>query len=706
MTSLIGKTVSHYTIIQDLGGGGMGVVYKAEDTRLKPTVALKFLPPDLTRDPDAKQRFVLEAQAVSALQHPNICTIHDIDETEEGQTFIVLAYYDGESLKEKIQRGPLELPQGLSIGIDVCKGLAAAHDAGVIHRDIKPANVMTTETGEVIIIDFGLARLSGQAQLTKRGTTLGTLAYMSPEQMQGLPHDHRTDIWALGAVLYEMVTGERPFKGTYEQAVLYSILNQDPEPMTHVRSGLPVELDLLVQKAMQKDPENRYRTLHDMLIDLQSVQATLDVQHAGPGEKPPRSIAVLPFVNMSADPENEFFSDGLAEELINSLTTIRGMRVVARTSAFSFKGKEIDIRDIGRKLNVDTVLEGSVRKSGDRLRITAQLVSVTDGYHIWSERYDRDITDISAIQDEISLAIVDKLKIQLLGKEKATIVRRSTQNPEAYSLYLRGRYYWNKRTTEAFRNSIGQFREAIAMDPAFALAYAGLADSYALLGDAGHTAIPPREAFAKARAAVQKAIELDETVAEAHTSLAHLMMHDFDWVGAEQEFKRAIALNPNYATTYHWYAFCLAQRGQSHQAITTMTRALELDPVSLAIITDFGVLYYYARQYDKAIALYSKVLEMDPGFVRAYITLGSTYAQKGEYEKAVASIQKAIHLSGDRSKIAVLGRAYAQAGKTDKALMVIHELDDLSRKRYVSPYNIAIIYASLGETEKAMDLLQ
>jgi serine/threonine-protein kinase len=392
----------------------------------------------------------------------------------------------------------------------------------------------------------------------------------------------------------------------------------------------------------------------------------------------------------------------MAEEIINALTKVESLRVAARTSAFQFKGKAQDIRTIGKALNVKTLLEGSVRTAGDRLRVTAQLINVADGYHVWSERYDRQMEDVFEIQDDMAARIVDALKITLVGKKPT----RATPGIEVYRLYLKGRYYWNKMTTEAYRKAIDLFEQAIAKDPTYALAYAGLADSYTGLGDAGHSAIPPREAFSNATAAVEKALEIDDTLAEAHVSRGHLRMHAFDWAGAEREFQRAIEINPNYATAHHMYGFYLAQRGRTHEAIATMKRALELDPVSLSISTDLGVLYYFASRYDEAIEQYRKTLEMDPQFVRAYVTLGSTYGKKGMYPEAIAMFEKALHLSGDRAKVAALGRAYALAGKREEALKAVDELKDLSRERYVSPYCIALIYASLGEADQAMEWLQ
>lgn len=703
---MIGKTILHYKIMEQLGAGGMGLVYKAEDTRLKRTVALKFLPLELTRDEEAKNRFINEAQAASSLQHANICTIHDIDKTEDGRLFICMDCYEGETLKKKLESSLLSIVETIDIVIQVVQGLIKAHEKGIVHRDIKPANIFITRDGVVKILDFGLAKLATQTKVTKTGSTLGTISYMSPEQAKGDKIDHRSDIWSLGVVIYEMVTGQIPFKGDYEQAIVYSIVNDEAEPITNIRSELPMELELVIQKAMQKDPKERYEDLQKFLVDFNSLKSKLEAHQTVDIEKPLPSIAVLPFVNMSADPENEYFTDGLAEDLINALSKIKEFRVSARTSTFSFKGEKIDIREIGRKLKVKTVLEGSVRKAGNRLRITAQLINVRDGYHLWSEQYDRVMADVFDIQDEITLAIVNALKVELLAGENQAVMKRYTQNVEAYNLYLKGRYYWNKMNIEAFRKSIDYFQRAIAIDPTYALAYAGLADSYTGLGDAGLSAIPPKEAFSKAKIAVQKALEIDDALAEAHASLAHLNMHNFDWSGSEQEFHRAIELNPNYATTYHMFAFYFALMERHNEAITTIKKALELDPVSLGINTDLGVLFYFAGQYDQAIKQYHKTLEMDPGFIRAYVTLGSAYGQKGMYQEAIDMVQKAIDLSGDRSKIAALGRVYALSGKKDEALKVIDELKELAKQRYISPYCFALVYSCLGEKDQAINWLQ
>jgi len=444
---MINKIISHYKILEKLGEGGMGVVYKAQDTKLKRIVALKFLTPQALGNKEERIRFFNEAQTAALLDHPNICTIYEIDEVND-QIFIATAYVEGESLKQKLESGPLKLEEALKIAIQVAEGLKEAHDKDIVHRDIKSANIMVTNKGQAKIMDFGLAKSTVGIPETKTEVTMGTVAYMSPEQASGEDADQRTDIWSLGVVLYEMLSGQLPFKGDYNQALMYSILNQKPESIKTLRSNVPLELEQIINKALGKSPDSRYQSAKEICIELKNVSKSSESVK----EKSQPSIAVLPFVNLSADPEQEYFCDGMAEEIINALTHVEGLRVVARTSAFSFRGKVIDIREIGKMLNVKTLLEGSVRKAGNQIRIAAQLVNVADGYHLWSERYDRDIgqlccpEDIFAIQDEISLAIVDNLKVKLFGEEKEKLIKRHTEDIDAYSLYLKGRYFWNKRT--------------------------------------------------------------------------------------------------------------------------------------------------------------------------------------------------------------------------------------------------------------------
>ncbi|MCG6956919.1 MAG: tetratricopeptide repeat protein, partial [Gemmatimonadetes bacterium] len=440
--------------------------------------------------------------------------------------------------------------------------------------------------------------------------------------------------------------------------------------------------------------------LREEVDETEGLQAVADSTAAG------RSIVVLPFLDMSPSADQEYFSDGLAEDVINALTHIKDFRVAARTSAFSFKGEQIDAREIGRKLSVSTVLEGSVQRVGDRLRVTAQLIDAQEGYHLWSEQYDRVMADVFSIQDEITAAIVEAMKIELLDRERSAVSKRYTENLDAYQLYLKGRHHWNRSTTDGYWKAIDLFQEAIRTDPSYALAYTGLADAYASLGDAGHSAVSPKEAFSAARAATMKALELDEGLSEAHATLGHLMMHEFAWSDAEKEFRRAIELNPNYATAYRFLAGFFAAVGRSREAIVTLEKALDLDPVCLGTLTDLGVIHYFAREYDQAIAHYQEVLEMAPEFARAHVTLSSAYVKKGLYAEAIGEIERAMEISGDRGKLAALGRAYAAAGRKDEAAQVVDELKDLSKERYVTPYAFTLIYASMGEKDEAMTWLR
>ncbi|MHC4538969.1 MAG: protein kinase domain-containing protein, partial [Planctomycetota bacterium] len=717
----------------------MSVVYRAEDTTLKRHVALKFPSEQVLADEAKKARFVQEARASAALDHPNICTLYEIDEAG-GKTFISMAHIDGQSLYEKIKSGPLDLDEAVDIAIQAAQGLYEAHEEGIVHRDIKSGNIMVTHSGQVKIMDFGLAKLAGETtetRLTQQGAIMGTVDYMSPEQAKGDAVDYRTDIWSLGVVMYEMLTGELPFKGGNAQAVIHSILYEEPKQLRDLRRDVPATLEQTVQKMIQKDPSSRPDSIKAVIADLESLSprsgfskehvvskrtrlrtvgviavalacvAILALLYLRPWavqEKGLPSIAVLPFVNMSADPNQEYFCDGMAEELINALSQIEDLRVIARTSAFSFKGKNVPVRDIGTQLDVAAILEGSVRKAGDRLRITAQLVDTTGGHHLWSERYDRDMGDVFAIQDELTLAIVDKLKPKLLGQEKARLTKRQAADVEVYDLYLKGRFFQKKATEVAARKAIEYFEQAIEKDPNYAPAYAGLAVSYGLLPV--YSPLPSKEVVPKAREMALKAIEIDETLAEAHTALGLIKEYDWDWEGGEREYKRAIELNPGYAEGHRDYSFHLLFRAQFDEALKEMEQALELDPLSVVLNQQLAVVCRHAKQFDRAIEACKRVLEMDPSKMYAHLELGQAYFGKAMYEEALIEFQKEREISKGVHAWAELytGFTYVEMDKSDEAQKVLDDLLERSKTEYVSPFHLACLHFVLGKNDEGFKL--
>jgi serine/threonine protein kinase/Tfp pilus assembly protein PilF len=714
----------------------MGEVFLAQDTKLNRRLALKILPAELGHDRQRIARLLREAQAASALSHPNICIIYEIND-ETGIPFIAMEYVEGETLAEKIKSHKFDLTETLDIALQIADALAEAHAHGIIHRDIKPANIIITQRGQVKVLDFGLAKritAGGEAEtqqlLSGAGIILGTVAYMSPEQARGLPADARTDVWSLGVVLYEMLTGARPFKGETPSDVLAAILRSEPEDLRKSQRGIPAELERIILRALRKERDDRYESARELHADLERfhkqsaataqagsmltansdanaetiiVKAETSATIAQAEER--NSIAVLPFSNMSAEAENEYFCDGLAEELINSLAQIEALKVAARTSAFSFKGQNSNIKEIANTLNVKTVLEGSVRKSGSRLRITVQLINAADGYHLWSERYDREMKDIFDIQDEITLAVVDALSVKLLGSKRAAVLRRDTKDTELYQTYLKGKYFLNKRKPDEFKKAIEFFRLAVDMDPNYAPAYAGLADSYAMI--AAYEVLPPHEAYPKAKAAAIKALELNDALAEAHNSLAFILHnYDWDWAAAELEYQRAIELNPSYATSHQWYALYLAYARRFDEAEATNKRALELDPLSLIINANRGLIMFTARKYEQAIIFSRKAIEMDENFYQAHADLGRAYLENGEHQKALAEMQEARRLDDDPSVLAFLGYAHAVLGDREKAEHLIRELNELSKQTFVSPFFVATIYTGLGEKDKAFEWLE
>jgi serine/threonine-protein kinase len=701
---MVGRTISHYQVVEKIGEGGMGVVYKAKDTRLNRHVALKFLREEAFGSDNQRARFVREAQTAAALDHPNICTVYEIDETDD-QIFISMAYQEGVNLDRVIESGSLDLEQAIDIAIRVAQGLEAAHRVGIYHCDVKSSNIMLNGINQVQIMDFGLAKLAEEIDVAKTPTILGTMAYMSPEQARGDAVDHRTDIWSLGVCLYEMLAGRLPFTGDYADAVFYTIVNEEPIPISDLRPGIPPRLERVVEKTLAKSVDDRFRSTGALVEELREIKRELGGAQTSETYANQPSIAVLPFTDMSPERDQEFFCDGIAEEIINALTKIDDLRVVARTSAFAFKARRQDIRDIGRSLNVTTVLEGSVRKSGQMLRITAQLIDVFDGFHLWSERFDRQMEDVFAIQDEIAQAIVAMLRVKLAGGPTMELVHRYTENLDAYTLYLKGRYYWNKRSEEGLKKGLDCFEQAIGEDSNYALAYAGLADSFNLLGFYG--ILPPREAFPKAQAAAQKALEMDATIAEAETSLAFsCMFYDWDWARAERAFKHAIELNPNYPTALHWYAEYLVLMGRGDETVAQSRKALESDPLSLIINTLLGWAPHYERKYDEAVEQYHRTLEMDPNFVPAHFFLGLTYVQKSMFEEAIAEFQQATSLFGESTLFVVVqGYAYAASGHRKEAQMVLDEMERVSEGTYIQPYYTAAVHHALGNSDQTFSWL-
>ena len=702
MTLTPGRKLGSYDVVSLLGRGGMGEVYRAHDSRLKRDVALKVLQLD---NPESRIRFEREARAVAALNHPNIITIHSVEEVD-GIPFLTMELIEGEALSAQIAAGGMPLDKVLDLAVPIAEALGAAHRKGIIHRDLKPGNIMTTADGHVKILDFGLAKaLSARPSdetidQTQPGITVGTIAYLSPEQAHGETLDQRSDLFSFGVVLFEMASGRRPFIGESDLAVLAAILNR-PAPTI---GGAHADLDPIIARALAKSPASRYQRAEDLIADLRALQsgarlAAATTRPAGP------SIAVLPFANMSADPDQEYFCDGMAEELISALARIKGLSVAARTSAFLFKGQNVDVRQIGERLMVATVLEGSVRKMGNRLRIAAQLVNVHNGYQIWADRYDRNIDDVFAIQDEIAHAITESLKVALVGPSDEPIVRKATDNLDAYHLYLRGRFLVNRLNGqfEALFAARDAFQQAVALDPEYAAAYAGLSEAYCSL--AYLTFMPTKEASEAAIAAARRAVALDPALAEAHTAVGWTKtLFAIDLSTAEQDFLRAIELAPSFAPAHGYYVLLLASRGRFDEALARAARTRQLDPVWVRGPFNIAITLLCARRFEKAERQVREIMALDPNLEGTYWFLSSALAGQGRLDEAIAALEKGVPLVYRAPLfVALLGLWYARAGRRADAEAIVEEM--LAGGR-CPPVWFAILYAGLGDLDRAFSYLE
>ncbi len=724
-----GARLGPYEILAPLGAGGMGEVYRARDTRLDREVAIKVLPEHLAQDPKALGRFEREAKAVAALSHPNILAIYDVGK-DQGISYAVTELLEGETLRGRLTHSGLSPRKAIEISVAIADGLAAAHSKDITHRDLKPENIFLTSDGRVKILDFGLARwnppVSDQGATadapTESGTIMGTVGYMSPEQVRGEPVGAASDIFSLGCVLYEMVTGNKAFGRRTVPESMSAILRDDPPPLDDP------ELQRIVIHCLEKNPRERFQSAHDLGFALRSIGGETRRAHRLPRAmwsaaaaalllvavvaywvgRPGQaidSLAVLPFANVGGDANQEYLSDGITENLINSLSQIPKLRVVPRSLAFAYKGRETDPRKAGRELSVRAVLMGRVMQRGESLNIQAELVDVAEVSQLWGRQYERKFSEIIPVQEEIAKEVSEKLHLRPTGEEQKRLTKRYTENPEAHQFYLKGRYLWNRRTAETLKRAAEYFQQAIDKDPGYALAWAGLADCYAVYST--FAVLPPRDAIPKAKEAASKALAIDDTMAEPHATLAFVnTTYDRDWTGAEREFKKAIEINPNYSTAHHWYSFYLGATGRLDEAIAEAKLAQDADPLSLIISSSAGYTFHLARRYDQAIEQLRKTLEMDPNFHPAHWYLATFYDQVARYEDAIAECQKALSLGGDPGVLGVLGHVYAASGKRAEALRVLAELKDLSKRRYVDPSDIALVYVGLGDKPQALEWLE
>jgi serine/threonine-protein kinase len=746
VTLLAGSRLGPYEIVAPIGAGGMGEVYRAKDPRLGREVAVKVLPASFSSDPDRMRRFEQEARAAGILNHPNITAVYDVG-TLDGSPYVVSELLEGETLRSRLAGGALAPRRAIDYAIQIAHGLAAAHEKGIVHRDLKPENLFVTKDGRVKILDFGLAKLTRREEVgretdlpttaagTEPGIVLGTLGYMSPEQVRGKPADARSDIFSFGAILYEMLSGKRAFHGDSAADTMSAILMKEPEELSASNRNLPPGLDRIVRHCLEKNPEARFHSTHDLAFDLEALSdATSPALVSGPptAVRPawiisgavvlaallaaallllPRrgaikSLAVLPFVNASGDPATEYLSDGITESLINSLSQVPNLTVMSRNSVFRYKGRETDAQAAGKQLKVQAVLTGRVVQRGDDLSVSAELVDTRNNSHMWGDQYSRKRSDVLTIEEAITQDISTRLRQRLTSEEKERLAKRYTENTEAYGLYLKGRYHWNKRTAEDIQKGIEYFQQAIERDPGYALAYAGLAESHAVLHQ--YAGLPSTETLPKAKAAALKALEIDETLVQPHVTLAFVEEnHYWNFPAAEREFKRAIELDPRYPTAHHWYSLYLSLFGRFEEAMREADRAYELDPLSLIINNLRSFCFRHGRQYDKAIEAARKTLELDRSFATAHLSLGIALEAKGRMPEAIEEFEEAARLSRrGLEAVADLGHAYAVSGRREDALQSIEELKRLLERGQDPLANIALVYAGLGQKDRAIEWLE
>jgi len=788
MSSLLppGTHLGRYEIRSQLGAGGMGEVYLAQDTKLDRKVALKILPADLANR-DRMRRFGQEAKAASALNHPNIITIYEIEQIDS-VNFIATELIEGETLRQRLRSASLKLGEVLDVAIQTASALSAAHAASIVHRDIKPENIMVRQDGIVKVLDFGLAKLTERPQPdsvnteaptravvnTEPGVVLGTAIYMSPEQARGQQVDARTDIFSLGVVLYEMVAGRLPFEGSTSSEVLASMFSEkEPQPLARYSREAPAELERIVSKALRKEREQRYQTTKDLLLDLQSLKQQLDFEAKLERSTPPEtrdgrttvseaaataseqasptasisesltsrikhhrrslvialaaliivgssltylfyfarlpgaidSIAVLPLINASDDPNSEYLSDGITESIISNLSQLPQLKVMARSTVFHFKGKDIDPREVGRQLGVRAVMTGRLLRQGDHLIVRTELVNVADGTQLWGAEYDRELSNVLGLQQDISREISEKLRLRLTGEEKKRLTGHDTTNAEAYQFYLRGRYLWNKRTGEGLKRAIEEFQQAIDRDPNYALGYVGLVDCYGLLEE--YAGVPASETLPKARAAADRALQIDDSLSEGHTSSALVFQQMWRWAETEEEYKRAISLNPNYPTAHHWLSIYFRAKGQLDDSLREINRAQELDPLSSVIGQNIAEIYLLKNDLNSAIAECQRIIRLDPNFPGAHEELGFAYLKQRRYEEAIAEFQKTVELSGSASKNqGDLGYCYAVTGRRAEAQAILKELEGKYARREAIGQYLAEVYAGLGDRDQAFTWLE